>query len=157
VFGGDEATLLKGVDLGPNDVIRAPTDDGAITYLIDFAVSVHGAAEQHNNKVNNASAKRYFRIGIATGPLDQQRQGDVVTAIAGTVIVRAVRLENTARASQIFVDIPTYDCLSPLLNPPYGPPAAREQARLTAQRSFLFHLTRINRQALDVMRGCLAK
>ena len=37
-----------------------------------FATAVHQAAEAHNAKVSVASAKRWFRIGIATGELGER-------------------------------------------------------------------------------------
>ena len=56
--------------------VMATTGDGAIFSTFDsaddahrFAVEVHNATQKHNAQKKQASAKRWFRVGIATGDL----------------------------------------------------------------------------------------
>ena len=56
-------------------------------------------------------AKRWFRIGCATGQLHQEPRNDS-ESIAGIVIANAYRLEAQAKPGELLIDVATYDALT---------------------------------------------
>ncbi|MDB9374604.1 hypothetical protein [Nodularia sphaerocarpa] len=74
-----------------------------------FAQAVYQKVQDHNKKPNIIpSAKRYFRIGAATGEVTNS---DNIQNITGDVISRACRLEAQAKPGEFFVDRETYDAI----------------------------------------------
>jgi tetratricopeptide (TPR) repeat protein/class 3 adenylate cyclase len=104
----------------------ARTGDGAILFFNQtdeahfFARSLHLQSMQHNLLRTEASAKRWFRIGIATGPVSHSSCQDRSDEYAGVTIANAVRLEASAKAGEIVIDSRSFDALSPELRPLYG-------------------------------------
>lgn len=117
---------LKAAGLPREKSVMATTGDGAILVFDSpaiahvFGAAVHDACRVHNYKKIVASAKRWFRIGIATGSLAIETQGGV-KEMAGSVIGRAVRLEAGGNIGEILVDTETYVGLSDDQKAHYGP------------------------------------
>ncbi|HXH42104.1 MAG TPA: hypothetical protein VNN08_26000, partial [Thermoanaerobaculia bacterium] len=110
-------TGLSAVSLHREDAVMATTGDGAILALDSpsiahrYALAVHHACRLHNQERTVASAKRWFRVGIATGDLAIEANAGV-KRMAGSVIARAVRLETASNVGEILVDTETYAGLS---------------------------------------------
>jgi len=119
-------TGLRAVNLHREDAVMATTGDGAILALDSpsiahrYALAVHDACRLHNHEKTVASAKRWFRVGIATGELAIETNAGV-KRMAGSVIARAVRLETASNVGEILVDIETYAGLSDQQKSLYGP------------------------------------
>jgi class 3 adenylate cyclase len=105
---------LRVLGLRRDDVVFGTAGDNALLFFDDaatahrFAEAVHRASANHNSRKGVASAKRWFRIGAATGAvlvLESERR------IVGTTVSRAVRLEAAARRGQLVVDTQTFDAL----------------------------------------------
>jgi len=81
-------------------------DDAEVMHK--FAQAVQSQTLAHNAVRSIESAKRWFRMGAATGVV-------LVTPgerrIVGSTIVRAVRLEAAAEIGQLVVDLTTFDAL----------------------------------------------
>ncbi|MDZ8088463.1 MAG: GAF domain-containing protein [Nostoc sp. DedQUE12b] len=94
-------------------VVIASNGDNAViifddaTYAYNFAKAVHEYTQLHNASKTEPSAKRWFRIGAATGELAQEDNGK----LTGYVIVRAYRLEANANPGEFIVDLDTYNAL----------------------------------------------
>jgi len=86
---------LKTTGTRREETVMATTGDGAILVFDDpatahlFAEAVHEACRIHNHGKSVPAARRWFRIGIATGDLVLETIG---REMAGSVIARAVRL-----------------------------------------------------------------
>ena len=80
-----------------------------------FAVAVHKATEKHNVAIKQPVAKRWFRIGVATGKLDVRGK-----RIHGKTIIDAVRLEAAGKSGQVLIDPATFDALPKRLRTRYG-------------------------------------
>ena len=106
--------------------VMATTGDGAILVFDSpeiahrFAAAVHEACRLHNYERTVTSAKRWFRIGVATGPLAIETNRGA-KEMAGSVIARAVRLEAGGNIGEILVDTKTYAGLSDHQKAQYGP------------------------------------
>jgi class 3 adenylate cyclase len=90
-------------------------DDPAVMHR--FAKIVQEATVKHNRKKSVESAKRWFRMGAATGAvlvIAEERR------IVGTTVARAVRLEAAAEKGELIVDAETYDALPDDLKQAYG-------------------------------------
>ena len=104
------------------EVVMANNGDNAVIVFDDanhahtFAEAVHQATQLHNNNKTEPSAKRWFRIGAATGELAQEGN----SKLTGYVIVRAYRLEADAKPGEFLVDLDTYDAFLPELQQKYG-------------------------------------
>jgi class 3 adenylate cyclase len=129
---------LAAVNVERRDAVMATTGDGAIVAFnrpedaYRFAVGVHEATRDHNANKSVASAQRWFRIGIATGDLDEhEREG--VREIAGIVIANAVRLETSARPGQIVLDDATFAALGSDL-----PGRAGDEEKIPGKRQEVF-------------------
>lgn len=110
------ARLLKAAESRREDTVMATTGDGAIVVFDApttghrFAEMVHEACRAHNHGKSVPAARRWFRIGIATGDLVLETLG-ATRKMAGSVIARAVRLEAAANIGEILADpIPTSPC-----------------------------------------------
>jgi class 3 adenylate cyclase len=94
-------------------VVIASNGDNAViifddaTYAYNFAKAVHEYTQLHNASKTEPSAKRWFRIGAATGELAQEDNGK----LTGYVIVTAYRLEANANPGEFIVDLDTYNAL----------------------------------------------
>jgi class 3 adenylate cyclase len=135
-----DALKVCGVD--PKDAVMATTGDGAILMFDTpssahvFAEEIHHATRQHNHEKTVASAKRWFRIGIATGELAIEGNGGT-RKMAGSVIARAVRLEAASSIGEILVDPETYSGLSIQQRACYGQEeqiAGKRNEKFTARR-----------------------
>src|SRR5215472_9625530 len=89
---------------GDNDILMF--DDAAMMHK--FAQAIQARTLAHNDVLSFDSAKRWFRMGAATGTIL------VIPAehrIVGSTIARAVRLEAAAKIGQLVVDLPTFESL----------------------------------------------
>ena len=133
---------LKVAGVEPQDTVMATTGDGAILMFDKpsvahvFSEAVHYATRSHNHEKTITSAKRFFRVGIATGDLAIENSGGV-KKMAGNVITRAVRLEAACNIGEILVDIETFTGLSNDQRVCYG---AEEQ--IAGKRNEKFHARR---------------
>jgi class 3 adenylate cyclase len=137
---------LKATGAEREQVLLKTTGDGAILAFDRsedahrFAVGVHRATQEHNIKRSLPFSKRWFRIGIATGDLYREPNGD----IAGTVIADAVRLEAAGLPGQIITDATTFDSLPADLQTLYGSEeivAGKRDERFAARRSTVVSFT----------------
>jgi class 3 adenylate cyclase len=107
------AGALAVAGVGSSDALMATTGDGAILVFDSpsiahvFAEAVHRATNVYNHEKTISAAKRWFRIGIATGDLAIDEIGGL-RKMAGSVIARAVRLEAAAAVGEIIADVATY-------------------------------------------------
>jgi len=114
---------LKHLGLDRHDVVLGEAGDNAIIVLDDVAVAhalaqlIHQATDAYNQSKSIESAKRYFRMGAATGDLLIEK---AERRIIGTVITRAVRLETAAAKGQLVIDVRTFQKLSPELQQYYS-------------------------------------
>jgi len=116
---------LAAVALSRSKTVMATTGDGAILLFDNardahcFAQALHQAAPKYNAVKTVPSAKRWFRIGAATGEIaiksDSKRQ-----EMAGIAIANAVRLESKAGIGEILIDLATYNRLPEDLQHAYG-------------------------------------
>ena len=105
---------LKEVDLRRDDVVLGAAGDNAVLIFDDattmhrFAEAVHRATLIHNRSKTVELAKRWFRMGAATGivELDFSKR-----RIVGITTARAVRLEAASGKGQLVVDLATFDAL----------------------------------------------
>ncbi len=114
---------LEKVGLTSDEVVLGSSGDNVILVFDDaatmhqFATEVQKTISSFNREKTVASAKRWFRMGAATGPvlfIANERR------IVGTTIARAVRLEAAASIGELFIDIPTYDLLPEDLQKQYS-------------------------------------
>jgi class 3 adenylate cyclase len=107
---------LNRVGLNRDEVVLGEAGDNAIMILDNVEVAhllaqtIYQATVEYNQAKSIESAKRYFRMGAATGELliDKAER-----RIIGTVIARAVRLEAAAERGQLVIDSQTFQQLSP--------------------------------------------
>jgi hypothetical protein len=117
---------LKAVNAPRDQTVMATTGDGAILVFDSaqdahrFAEAVHATTRDHNRTRTQPSAKRVFRSGAATGDIVMQPKPGGGFDIAGTTIVRAVRLEAKAQPGSLLVDEKTYENLSSDQRQRYG-------------------------------------
>jgi class 3 adenylate cyclase len=104
---------LAAVGVTRTAAVLATTGDGAIL-LFDspsiahcVAVAVHKASATHNQSKTIAAARRWFRIGIATGELAFSAE-NATNQCAGTAIARAVRMEAAGNIGEILIDVATF-------------------------------------------------
>jgi len=117
---------LRAVGLVSQDTVMTHTGDGAIIVFDGpamahrFAREVHSRSQAHNKNVSELSAKRLFRMGAATGQIIIRKLGDGGSAIAGTIIADAVRLEAASGPGEILIDNRTFDGLEAEFQAAYG-------------------------------------
>jgi len=110
-----------------DDCLMKTTGDGAIlqfdrpeeAHLV--AERVHRAGAEHNRARTEFLAKRYFRIGIATGEITRQILPGGRVDFAGLTISNAVRLESQCRPGEVIADAPSFALLPRSLQLLYGP------------------------------------
>src|SRR5262249_23082935 len=104
-------------------IVLRPAGDNAPLLFHDaatmhhFAHAVQQETLRHNRAKSVELAKRWFRMGAATGTvlvLAAERR------IVGSTIARAARLEAVAHKGQLVVDLPTFDALPDELKGYYG-------------------------------------
>jgi len=114
---------LKELRLLRDNVVLATAGDNAIlifdnaALMHHFAKAVQEATEKHNRQRSVESAKRWFRMGAATGPvliIPEERR------IVGTTVGRAVRLEAASEKGVILIDNDTFIALPEDLRKCYG-------------------------------------
>jgi class 3 adenylate cyclase len=116
---------LRSVGLAREGTVMATTGDGAILVFDHadqahrFAVAVHEATRAYNSIRTEASAKRRFRIGAATGDITLRPRQGGGHDMAGVTIANAVRLETAAAPGTLLIDLATYNSLSPDLRGRY--------------------------------------
>ena len=105
---------LKAVNLRRDDVVLGTAGDNAVLIFDDantmhrFAEAVHQATIIHNRSKTVDLAKRWFRMGAATGIVEFD---PLKRRIVGITTVRAVRLEAASGKGQLVVDLATFDAL----------------------------------------------
>ncbi len=105
----------------------AETGDGAILlfqaaeHAHRFATQTLTAAHEHNQSRTDESAKRWFRIGIASGQVTRKNLDQEDSGYAGIAIANAVRLESAAERGEVVVDLPTFEALPAPMRKLYGP------------------------------------
>jgi class 3 adenylate cyclase len=127
---------LNTVGLRREDVVFGTSGDNAILVFDDaeimrrFAHAVQNETLLYNNQKSLEAAKRWFRMGAATGMVLIHRSEK---QIVGTTISRSVRLETAASRGQLVVDLPTFHSLPDELKKYYG---AEESIKGKRQESF---------------------
>lgn len=110
-------TGLKAVNATRASAFHKNTGDGAILYFdypldaFTCAIAIHEATITHNSSRSEKTARRYFRIGIATGQVNITISSEPPEA-AGTTIAHAKRLETAAQPGGILIDEATYQKLT---------------------------------------------
>jgi len=114
---------LNALGLQRDAIVLGTAGDNAIL-IFDDAATMHQFAQvvqqetlEHNRSKSVELAKRWFRMGAATGTvlvLASERR------IVGSTIARAIRLEAAAHRGQLVVDLPTFDALPEDLKRYYG-------------------------------------
>jgi hypothetical protein len=108
---------LAAVGLAREQTVMATTGDGAILVFDRaadahrFAEALYRAARQHNAPLTEPTAKRWFRVGAATGDITMKPRPGGGYDIAGVTIANAVRLEAAAHPGELLIDAATYDAL----------------------------------------------
>jgi class 3 adenylate cyclase len=103
-----------------------PTGDGAIvgfgspSLAVLFAAHLHELTRRHNRDRTATSAKRLFRIGVATGDVSTGILADGRPEIGGIAVGRAVRLEAKANPGEVLADDATYAALPSALCSHFG-------------------------------------
>ena len=104
---------LEAVNKTREKVVKATNGDNAVIVFENasdahlFAKAVHEYTQNYNAQREGLSAKRWFRIGCATGELNEGGVQGV-----GIVIATAYRLEAEAKPGQLLIDTETYDALA---------------------------------------------
>lgn len=121
----------------------AETGDGAILLFTlpehahRFAAHVLLTANQHNQSRTDESAKRWFRIGIASGEVTRKTLDQQDSGYAGIAIANAVRLESAAQPAEIVIELDTFEALPAPLRRLYGP-----ESTVRGKRTELFRVRR---------------
>ena len=138
---------LNQLGIRRDDVVFATAGDNALLIFDDpgimhqFAKIVQEATVKHNRKKSVESAKRWFRMGAATGAvlvIAEERR------IVGTTVARAVRLEAAAEKGELLIDTETYDALPEEIKKFYGEEevvAGKRDERFTVRRCALVSTT----------------
>jgi class 3 adenylate cyclase len=104
---------LHPLRLEPKKIIKNNSGDGFVLVFDHpddahrFSVEFHKVCIEHNQRFANKSAHRWFRVGAATGDLNE-----VDNQIAGVSIIEAVRLESKGNKGHILIDKKTYSSLT---------------------------------------------
>lgn len=114
---------LESVNLRRADVVLGTAGDSAVLMfdspelMHGFACAVQEATVTHNQSKTVDAAKRWFRLGAATGIVlirESERR------IVGSTVTRAVRLEAAAAKGELLIDVATYNGLPENLKKRYG-------------------------------------
>lgn len=117
---------LRDVGVDRAESLMKTTGDGAILHFDSaeaahaVGVAVHKRSASHNAARTERSAKRHFRIGMATGEITRQSLPDGSVEYAGITISNAVRLESQARPGEIVIDKDSYAALPQTIKLSYG-------------------------------------
>jgi class 3 adenylate cyclase len=118
---------LRAVQLPRDGTVMATTGDGAILLFEKadqahrFATALSVATKEHNASRTEASARRRFRVGAATGEIVLRPQPGGGHDMAGITIANAVRLEAAGRPGTLLIDLATHNALPSRLQALYGP------------------------------------
>lgn len=118
-------SALAVVGISRTQAVMATTGDGAILAFDDpivahdFGEALHRACVVHNYGKTIEMARRWFRVGMATGDLCLETDG-TTRRMAGSVIARAVRLEAAASVGEIVADSQTLAVLPAYIQAFYG-------------------------------------
>ncbi|HEU4710952.1 MAG TPA: hypothetical protein VFS76_05270 [Pyrinomonadaceae bacterium] len=113
---------LHPLRLEPKKIIKNKRGDGFVLVFDHpddahrFSVEFHKVCIDHNQRFANKSAHRWFRVGAATGDLNE-----VDNEIAGVSIIEAVRLESKGNKGHILIDKKTYGSLTNVCRNDYPP------------------------------------
>lgn len=101
------------------------TGDGALV-VVERSIQAHNIADavqqavhRHNKTRRGPDAKRWFRIGAATGEVSLSRI-KAEGKMAGSVVARAVRLETACNEGGVVIDSATHGALPPGCQSDYG-------------------------------------
>jgi adenylate cyclase len=145
---------LTEIGLQRNDIVIDTAGDNAIL-MFDDAATMHAFAQAiqtqilvHNVSKSFELAKRWFRMGAATGtvlimPADRK--------IFGSTISRAVRLEAAAEIGQLVIDLPTFDALPDNLKTTYRSSEiihGKRAERFEARRCTLINVPKTSRKSI---------
>jgi class 3 adenylate cyclase len=138
---------LASVGLERDKAVLGTAGDNAIL-VFDEAAVMHRFAEtvqqetlRHNDQRTVDLAKRWFRMGAATGLVKLLPGGRIV----GTTVARAVRLEAAAERGQLVVDNSTFSALPTELQRRYGseePIRGKRDERFQGHRCTFIELPR---------------
>ena len=101
---------LRAVNISRDEAVNGEHGDNAIVVFERvsdahrFAEEFHRVTERYNSNKNEESAKRWFRLGISTGPIAIKGN-----KISGTAIIDACRLEAGGDKGDILIDKASYD------------------------------------------------
>jgi class 3 adenylate cyclase len=116
---------LATVGLERDQVVLGTAGDNAILLfesadrMHQFAAAVQKSCINYNSDKQSTLARRWFRMGAATGQIEVDREK---RRIIGTTIARAVRLEAAAKKGSLIIDQATYEALSQSFREKYQPP-----------------------------------
>jgi class 3 adenylate cyclase len=135
---------LSAVGLERDKVVLGTAGDNAILVfesadaMYRFAEAVQRACLRYNADKTTPLARRWFRMGAATGPVELDREK---RRIIGTTIARAVRLEAASRRGAILVDRATFEALPEAPRGEFGPPCTvkgkRSEQLVAYRRQFI--------------------
>jgi class 3 adenylate cyclase len=114
---------LKAVGLERAQVVLGTAGDNAILVfesaelMHKFAATVQHACRDYNAGKTTQLARRWFRMGAATGMIEIDSES---RRIIGSTIARAVRLEAAAETGSMLIDPATYESLPKSLRHSYG-------------------------------------
>ena len=138
---------LKAVGLRRDDVVLGTAGDNAVLIFDDattmhrFSEAVHRATLIHNRSKTVELAKRWFRMGAATGIVEYDPSK---RRIVGITTARAVRLEAASGKGQLVVDLATFDALQEDLKRVYGEEEiieGKREERYKARRCTLINVS----------------
>jgi class 3 adenylate cyclase len=141
---------LKALNLRRDDVVLGTAGDNAVLIFDDvntmhrFAEAVHQATLIHNQSKTVELAKRWFRMGAATGIVEFD---PVKRRIVGIATARAVRLEAASAKGQLVVDLATFDALSEDIKKLYGVEEiieGKREERYKARRCTLINVSEVS-------------
>jgi class 3 adenylate cyclase len=131
---------LAAIGLERDRVVLGTAGDNAILIfesaeqMHQFAATVADACRRYNAGKTTPLARRWFRMGAATGEIQLDREK---RRIIGTTIARAVRLEAASSQGVLLIDQATYQALPEWLRKAYGPQETvkgKRQEQFTAYR-----------------------
>jgi len=141
---------LAAIDALRQKTVMATPGDGALLVFDSaedahrFAEAVHQATQSHNAEKTLSSARRWFRMGAATGDIAMESRNGGGHEIAGVTIANAVRLEAAARIGELVIDVATYCDLPSELKAIYGPEEdviGKREEKFRARRCVMITLT----------------
>jgi class 3 adenylate cyclase len=150
---------LAAVKLERERVVLGTAGDNAVMVFESaeqmhrFAATLQHATRRYNADKTTPLAKRWFRMGAATGTLEMDRDK---RRIIGTTVVRAVRLEAAAHKGAMLIDPATFEALPEHIRAEYGPPRTvkgKRDERYTAYSVQFIEEHLIDRPAFAFLRN----